>query len=225
MEVKMQTSFIPKKPITENHVGGSGVSLFLLLSIILFIAALASAGGVWLWQKSLISQIEKDKAALVAVKATYEEDTINPLIRLNDRIEESKKLLAKHVAVSPIFILLQENVLRSVRLKTMHFSYAGDGKVKIDLSGSASNYDALSRQSDAFGSEALRKFISQPVISDFSPNPDGSVSFNFTASVDPGLVSYADVVAGTADTHAVTVTSNATSSNLTGTSSATTTVR
>ena len=195
MEVKMQTSFIPKKPIIESQSSGSGVSLFLLLSVILFIVAIALAGGVWLWQKSLISQIEKDKAALLAAKDSYEEGTITPLIRLNDRIEESKNLLANHIAVSPVFTMLEKNVLKNIRLKTLNFSYGANKKIKIDLSGTASSYDALSKQADAFGSENLRSFLIQPVISDFSPTPDSSISFNFTTSVDPKLVSYKNIVA------------------------------
>lgn len=194
MEVKMQTSFIPKKPIIESRNEGSGMSLFLLLAIILFIVTVALAGGVWLWQKALVAQIEKDKAALVAAKDSYEEGTINPLIRLDDRIEQAKILLANHLAVSPVFTLLEQNVLRNIRLKSLKFSADGNDQIKIDLTGLAASYDALSKQADAFGSETLRKFISQPVISDFSPTADGSIAFNFTASVDPKLVSYGDII-------------------------------
>jgi hypothetical protein len=194
MEVKMQTSFIPKKPITDTHIEGGGVSLFLLISIILFIVSISLAVGVFLWQKSLVAQIEKDKADLVAAKESYEEDTLVPLIRLNDRIEQSKVLLSKHLAITPVFALLEAKVLKNVRLKNMKFSYAGDGKIKIDLSGQAASYEALLKQSDSFGDESLRKYISMPVVSDFSPVADGSVSFNFTATVDPKLVSYADTL-------------------------------
>jgi hypothetical protein len=190
METKMQTSFIPKKPITESRLDGGGISLFLLLSIIVFIVSLALVGGVWVWQKKLAKQIEDDKQALVQAKESYEEDTINPLIRLNDRMKESQTLLNNHIAVSPIFKMLEINVLRNVRLKTMNFNYADGGKIKVSLVGTAASYEVLSKQADAFGSESLRKFISQPVISDFNPTIDGKVDFNFSAIVDPGLVSY-----------------------------------
>lgn len=190
----MQTSFIPKKPVIESRPSGSGVSLFLLLSIILFITSVALAGGVWVWRNSLIKQIEKDKADLVAAKDSYEQDTIDPLIRLNDRIEESKNLLNNHIAVSPIFMMLEKNVLRNVRLKSMKFINGSESKQKIELTGTATNYDALSKQSDAFGSPELRQFISQPVVSDFTPTTDGGISFNFTASVDPKLISYANTL-------------------------------
>jgi hypothetical protein len=194
MEVKMQTSFIPKKPIVESSPSGSGVSLFLLLSVIIFIVAIALAVGVWLYQKSLVTQIQTAKQDLAAAKASYEENTINPLIRLSDRINESQALLSNHLAISPVFLLLEKNVLRNVRLKTMKFSYTGSDQIKIDLSGTASNYNVLSKQSDAFGREDLRDYISQPMISDFSPTPDGSVAFNFTAFVKPKLVSYEAIV-------------------------------
>lgn len=190
MEVKMQTSFIPKKPIIESNSGNSGISLFFLISVILFIVAVALAGGVWLWQKSLVAQVEKDKIDLAAVKDSYEEGTIKPLIRLNDRIEESKNLLANHVAVHPVFVLLEENVIRNVQLKTFKFASAGNNKINLELSGVAKNYDALSKQSDAFGAPHLRDYISEPVVSDFSLNQDGTVSFSFKALVNSSLISY-----------------------------------
>ena len=186
----MQTSFIPKKPVNESRVEGGGISLFLLVGIIVFIVSLAMAGGIWMWKSSLIKQIADNKEALVAARASYEEGTINALIRLDERIKQGSILLNKHIAVSPVFLLLEKNVLQNVRLKTMKFSYAADNKIKIDLAGSARNYGVLSKQLEAFGAENLRQFISQPVISDFSPTQDGSVSFNFTALVDSRLISY-----------------------------------
>ena len=197
MEVKMQTSFIPKKPIVESRSSGSGMSLLLLLSIIIFIVSVSLVGGIFVWRKSLISNIEKSKAALVAAKESYEEDTINPLIRLNDRIEQSEILLSRHLAVSPIFLLLENNILKNVRLKNMKFSFAGDDKIRVDLSGTAASYGALSKQSDAFGNESLRDYISQPVISDFNPTADGTISFNFNAIVNPALVTYKNILKNT----------------------------
>jgi hypothetical protein len=197
MEVKMQTSFIPKKPIIESRSGGSGMSLLLLLSIIVFIVSVALVGGIFVWRKSLIIKIEKSKADLVAAKESYEQDTINPLIRLNDRIEQSEILLSKHLAVSPIFLLLENNTLKNVRLKNMSFSFAGEGKTKIDISGTAASYGTLSKQADAFGDASLRDYISQPVISGFSPNADGTVAFNFNAIVNSDLVMYKNILPNT----------------------------
>jgi hypothetical protein len=206
MEVKMQTSFIPKKPITESHSGGSGVSLFLLLSIIIFIVAVAMAGGIWVWRGSLLAEIEKDKKSLSDEKGKFEEKTINDLIRLDDRINEANNLLAKHLSVTPVFILLQANTIQNVQLKTMKFSYGGADKIKMDLTGISRNYDALSKQSDVFGSPQLKPFISEPVISDFTLNQDGTVSFTFSALIDSELVSYGNTIGDAVDTSSATET-------------------
>lgn len=190
----MQTSFIPKKPVVDNHSSGSGISLFLLISIILFIVSVAVAGGVFVWKNSLVKQIAQNKTDLEAVRSSYEEGTINALIRLDDRIKQANILLSKHLAVSPVFLLMEKNILQKVRLKTLKFSYAPDNKIKVDLSGLARSYEVLSKQSDAFGSANLRDYISRPVISDFSLTPDGNISFNFNALVDPKLVSYTEML-------------------------------
>lgn len=190
----MQTSFIPKKPIVESQKVGSSISLFLLLSIIIFIVSLALAGGIYIWKNSLVTRIEDDKKALVADKASYEEATINSLIRLDDRIKVSNDLLSKHLAVSPVFLLLEKNTLKNVRIKSLKFAYGTGSQIKVDLLGSAQSYEALSKQSDAFGTEDLRKYISQPMISDFSPTADGSISFTFSALVNSNLISYTKLV-------------------------------
>lgn len=188
----MQTSFIPKKPIVESRPEGSGISLFLLLAIIIFIVSLALVAGVYMWRTSLLAQIETDKQELVKAKDSYEEGTILPLIRLSDRIQVSQNLLNKHIAVSPIFTKLEENVLRNIQLKSLKFSYGAGDKIKIDLAGTARSYDALLKQSDAFGDQSLRSIISEPVISDFSPLANGDVSFNFNAYVNSNVVLYSN---------------------------------
>ena len=90
----------------------------------------------------------------------------------------------------------------------MNFSYGANNKIKLDLVGAATNYDALSKQSDAFGAENLRKFISQPVISDFNPIADGSISFNFTAMIDPRLISYDNTVVTTPTINVISTSTN-----------------
>ena len=66
-------------------------------------------------------------------------------------------------------------------------------KININLSGIASSYDVLSKQSDAFGSPKLNILISRPVISDFNPLADGGIAFNFSASVYSKLITAAEV--------------------------------
>lgn len=190
METRMQTSFIPKKPIVSEQEGGGSISLFLLIGIIIFIVSLASAGGVWFYKDKLIKDIDENKINLVNARNSFEEDTINDLVRLDERIKQAEIIMGNHIAVSPVFTMLEKNVLQRVRLKTMKLSYTADKTIKLDLTGTTKDYGVLSKQLDAFGSDNLKSFIKQPVVSDFSPTQDGSISFSFTATVDPSLVTY-----------------------------------
>lgn len=201
METKLQTSFIPKKPVVDSRPSSGGISLFLLIAIILFIVSVALGGGVWVWKNSLVKQIAENKSKLESVRASYEEGTINDLIKLDDRIREAKTLLDNHIAVSPVFDLMEQNILQKVRLKTMKFVYGPDKKIKVELTGTARSYEVLSKQAEAFGNVAVTTGkISQPVISDFSLTPDGNVSFSFNTMVDSRSVSYAELLKAQTDT-------------------------
>jgi len=188
METKLQTSFIPKKPITSDYSDdGSKVSLLTLLSIIAFIVVVAMVAGIIFWKDSLTKKIDADKQQLLKTKEAYEPNTIESLIRLDDRITVSNQLLSSHLAVSPVFKLLELETLRNIRFKTMRFSYGDNNKVSLTMSGVARNFETVAKQSDIFGT---LKFLQQPVISDLNLTQDGSVSFNFTATIDKTLVSY-----------------------------------
>jgi len=201
----MQTSFIPKKPITESPKDSGGISIFLLLSVLVFITAISTAFGVWLYQKSLSSKIEKLAKSLEESRSSYEEKSILDLIRLNDRIEQSKLLLNKHIAVSPLFTVLESKIVKNVRIETMKFSLDTAAKMKLNLKGKATSYDALSKQSDILGD--LRDYITEPVVSNFSPNTDGSISFDFNALVTPKTVSYESTIRENIDLNSTSATS------------------
>lgn len=204
----MQTSFIPKKPIAQDNSGdGSSVSLLTLLAIIIFIVSIGLGAGVWVWKGQLVKQIETDKQNLFKAKNAYEPNTVESLIRLDDRIEVSKNLLGQHIAVSPVFRLLELNTLRNVRFKNMKFSY-GDGKIiKLEMAGVSRNFQTIAKQSDVFGG---LKFLTQPVVSDLSLAQDGSVTFNFTAGINIDLLSYPNSknIGSTAETNASTNVTN-----------------
>src|ERR1035437_8359755 len=118
METKYQTSFIPKKPVAsvEQRKSSTGMSLFMLISIILFLISLGLAGYILLEKKLLIQEIGTDQETITKNKGNFTSDsnTIESLVLLNSRINVAEGLLGKHVAVSPIFDFLQQTTLKSV---------------------------------------------------------------------------------------------------------------
>ncbi len=194
MDPKFQTSFIPKKAISESAPRAS-ISLFLLVSIIIFLATLGVSGYVYLEKSSLSNQIIAEQDIIKKNKGSFDTNTIESILTLNSRILTADKLLASHVSVTPVFDFLSRSTLKNVRFKSFTFtnnftSSSGAKGLGIQLSGDAKSWETLASQADEFGKADWKKKISEPKVSSFSLNPDGSVSFTFSAFVQPELISY-----------------------------------
>lgn len=188
----MQTSFIPKKPIVASSKMGSTsasapINLFTLLATILFIVAIALSGGVYFYKGLVVKQIETDRATLERAKGAFDPELINQIVRLDSRIETSKKLFASHVAVTPLFDFLSSITLRSVRFKDFSFSYLSPNEITVSMRGQAQGYAAVALQSDLFDSQ---KGLSDTVIGDMALDPSGLVNFSVSTTIDPNIVSY-----------------------------------
>jgi len=198
MEPKFQTSFIPKKPVTmTGQARSSGMSLFLLLSIIIFLVSLGLGGYVFLEKNLLVQKINADQSTIETNKSGLVSDsiTVESLVQLNSRINVANSLLAKHVAISPIFSFLQTATLKSVRFKNFTFSSAsknpdGSSKILVQMSGIAKDWETVASQADEFGKTEYSKIITEPKISNLGLNSDGSVSFLFSAYVSPDYIVY-----------------------------------
>ena len=188
MDGKFQTSFIPKKPVVSAaRARGPGMSLFMVVSIFIFVVSLALAGLVFAGQKYLGAQLEKDKESFAEMQDDFDALTVETFVKLDKRIESAKKILGKHIAVLPIFDFLESKTLKNVRLKTVDVSFLENGSASLDIKGEAKNFSAVALQSDVF---AESKELKNPIISDIDLTLTGGISFNFKSEVDPSFVLY-----------------------------------
>ena len=188
MDGKFQTSFIPKKPVVSAaRARGPGMSLFMVVSIFIFVVSLALAGLVFAGQKYLGAQLEKDKESFAEMQDDFDALTVETFVKLDKRIESAKKILGKHIAVLPIFEFLESKTLKNVRLKTVDVSFLENGSASLDIKGEAKNFSAVALQSDVF---AESKELKNPIISDIDLTLTGGISFNFKSEVDPSFVLY-----------------------------------
>lgn len=195
METKFQTSFIPKKPVVEEGRSNSSISIFLLLSIVLFLVSLGLGGWIFIQKDMLIKNIKSAEDVIRSNQSAFELDTIESMIRLDSRIKIAKDLLASHVSISPIFSFLEDKTLKSVRFKTFAFSSAGKDEsgaasIKVTMTGQARDFKTVALQAEEFGNINYRNIIKNPVFSDLNLTSDGSVSFSASMSVVPSFLSY-----------------------------------
>jgi len=189
MDKAFQTSFIPKKTIIEGPKKiRSGGGIVNLLSFIIFIASLLSAGGAYFYRESVKTNIDEFKKSLAIAKNQFEPSLITELQILDKRLNAATNILDQHVAVSPIFELLQDSTLPTVRYSDFTYDInSTTNLVNVEMKGEAKGYNFIALQADLFNEN---KFIKNPIFSDFILDQNGNVDFNLTFSVDKSLVSY-----------------------------------
>ncbi len=194
MEIRPQTSFIPKKPLVSTQEvshRGSTISFFSLISIVIFVVSLAGAGGVYAWSRILTQQEITNQETLKKARDAFDPSLILELKKVSNRLTLSKQVLSSHIALSEFFKIVEAMTLKSVRFKNFSFSHT-DKEIRVTMSGEAENFSSIALQSDVLGKS---KDITDPIISNLALETNGNVSFEFTGTIDPKLLSYASSVA------------------------------
>lgn len=194
MEQNFQTSFIPKKPIVqEEEVSTSKkpMSFFTVFGIIVFLTMVASYGGLFLYQTTLVQKINASKEDLSKAGERFEIAKIDELQLLNKRLNAATKILEKHITISPIFEILQNITMKSVRYNKFTYNISDKNEIVISMSGEAQGYRSIALQSDLFSQE---KNLIQPVFSNLTLNDKGAVLFDLEFKVDPILVNYKQTI-------------------------------
>jgi len=185
-----KTSFIPRGQMTtsfEANKKSSKVSLFLLVSIIIFIVSIVLAGGVYLLSEYKAKSIKDKIDSLERAKGSFEPALIEQLSNLDVRINSAQKVLDNHISISSFFKLLEQITLKTVRFNEFEFTQRGDGSFFVTMRGEADSYSSVALQSDMF---AGSKYIQEPIFSGFKLNSKVNVLFDFSAVVDKSLILY-----------------------------------
>ena len=195
MEPQVGASFIPKKPLTAGTEPRSAASsLLMLAALLLFVASLLAAGGVFGYERLLKASIAEKDESLARAEGAFDTASIQDLVRLDDRMSESERLFAAHVAPSSVFDLLSTLALERVQFTGFEYVLRGDGSASVTLMGRADSFSSLALQSDELGaSKALRNVI----FSGINIDVGGGVVFTVDAVVQQPYLSYAKYLGGT----------------------------
>lgn len=208
METRFRTSFVPKKALAvkTEAVHGGTIHLFLAIGVLAFVLSLLGAGGVYAYKTFLEKSVQEKSIALEKAKKAFEPGFIEDAKILSTRIAAARELSAKHTVVSPVFDLLGETTLTTVRFTDFSLSNAlGLGTAVLTLKGeargsnSASGYASVALQSDAFGENEK---IREPVFSALKLSEKGLVQFSFTSGLDPQMFLYSKTFAPESETFA-----------------------
>lgn len=201
MEQQFQTSFIPKKPVTEARapVSRGTVSIFSLISTIILVVAGIMFGASYFYRESMDKQRNSLNADIGTKTKTFDADFLREITTLDKRIKASNEVIANHTMISPIFTKLEQLTLKTVQFNKFELMPAepgAPGPVSIKMSGKAINYAAIASQSDTLAGVSANKttYFINPIFSNLSLDDRARVSFDLTFSVHKDLVSYSTYI-------------------------------
>lgn len=204
MDSNSQTSFIPKKPLSQTGYSYEqrGVSVATVICVIVFFGSVALSLGSYLYKGFLQKSLQNKKEVLERARKGFDLDTIKELKRLDTRIEVARKLLDQHIAVSGFLGILEQATLKSVRLNDLSLTVGSNsisaqnsslsvGNAQIKARASAKNYTSVALQSDVFNKT---KGLKEPIFSDLNLDDKGNVNFTVSAFVDPQVLKFKTLI-------------------------------
>lgn len=188
MDKEFQTTFIPKKPLAEERVAKKvtkrPLGIFSMIATLIFVITILIGVGVYLLEGFIAKQITISQESLKRAEEAFEPALIIELQKLNTRLSVADTLLTQHLAVSPIFRILEDSTLKSVEYNT--FGYEFDGtQALVSMTGLARRYQTIAEQSLLFGAD---RFITEHIFSEFALNDEGRVAFKLDLTISPELL-------------------------------------
>lgn len=188
MDKEFQTTFIPKKPLMEEPQKRARASrplgIFSAVAIFIFIIAVIASGAVFAYERFLNNRLVTLKGSLELAEKSFEPSLIVALQSLDTRLRVAETLLNGHVAVSPVFRVIEDTTLQSIQYESFEYIFEG-GQARVKMSGIARQYQTIAEQSLLFGEN---RFITNHIFSNFSLTSTGRVSFDLELIVSPELV-------------------------------------
>jgi len=190
MDQEFQTSFIPKKTVEPQKTKmKTSPGILNTVSFILLVASIVMAGGVYLYRDTLSKRVDEMRTSLDRARNIFEPTLLADLEVLDRRIDAATEILKGHLAVSPIFKVLEDITLPTVRY--IDFTYEIDAVnpnvIHVMMTGEAVSYDVITLQSDLF---SQNRFIRNPIFSNFALDQEGRIDFELTFDVSRSLVSF-----------------------------------
>ena len=147
----IKSSFIPKKEMKKKQVrrSGSGVNVFFLISLIIFLSTVIGAAGMYFWKIGLEKSIKSETEKFRQLEEHYGIETFRQLIHLDRRITVGNNLLNKHYSIEPIFRFLEKNTIPDIVYTDMDLKEV-DNNIEVSFKGNANEFADIVRQKDIY---------------------------------------------------------------------------
>ncbi len=198
METGIKSSFIPRDaavPAASRVARGPGFAdLLILIAIVLLVASVALAIGVFLYVQFLQTSSSSKLEQLERAKQAFEPSLIQELTRLDDRMRAADQVLSDHLAPSVFFHLLEGLTLQTVAFSNLDFQAVDPQNMRVKMRGVAQSVNSIALQADYLSKSGA---ITSPIFSNIDREPSG-VNFDLSAIINPVALRYAQLSAALA---------------------------
>jgi len=190
MDKEFKTTFIPKNNLStareKEIIPQKANSLIVLLAGLLFVTAIVSVIGVYLYKLNVTRVVRSQTESINRAEKAFEPAVILELKKLDIRLRAATELLDNHIALSDFFASLGESTLPEVSFNDFSFAYNAEAP-EISMVGEAKGFIPIAQQSDLF---EKNQYIQNPIFSDFQLADSNIVSFNLTFTLNSELLYY-----------------------------------
>src|SRR3989344_2415623 len=122
------SSFVPHpEGASSSHIRVEPVALLNVLSYVLLGIVCVLALGIFGYSFLLSSARAAKETELATIQKAIDPATIENFVRLSNRLQSSKTLLASHPAFSKIFSSFEKILPMKTRFTALHFAIQEDG--------------------------------------------------------------------------------------------------
>lgn len=182
------TSFVPRASLAERrHINADLGGMFGYIAYAILGVVFLLAIGVFFYGRILSASLASKDDALKKAEASIDPVTIKEFVQLRDRLKSSETLLNNHIVLTAFFSALESLLPSTVRFATLHLSVGPSGVTKVEGTGVSKSFNALSVASGSFSVDGRVKDV---IFSRMTINKDSTISFGFSATLDPKLTSF-----------------------------------
>lgn len=173
-----KTSFIPKKPFAKSAVSHRGrVDILSVGTIIIAFIVLGAYIGLSFYNASIVSSTNEKKEKIITINKQLNFDVIKEASLLKKQIDAVGVFLEKHIALSLVMSLLEENTIKSAVITKFLYSRseADTNKGVVEISVEVNSFAQAVAFYDIF--KDLYE-VESVVLSDIALSQERVVSFN-----------------------------------------------
>ncbi|PJE64713.1 MAG: hypothetical protein COU90_00360 [Candidatus Ryanbacteria bacterium CG10_big_fil_rev_8_21_14_0_10_43_42] len=172
-------------PRKQRSVSG-GMGVFTMLSLVFFILMGLAYGGVFLYKRSIESNLDGLTRQLSNIEEELDSDIIQEIVRVDKGLAVAQDLLAQHVYSSRLFEFLENNTLETVQYNDFTYSF---GSRSVILAAVADSYVSLNEQIHIFQNLPLIRSVD---FSGISMLEDDTVGFSLNLTFNDNIFRFND---------------------------------